>query len=184
MYIPTTKDITLSLYLDSLPIVPNIILLQSIEIILDVTIAGKSQLQVQNAEMSFSPHASPFQLSTPVMSKLRKTAEVQTVVVNSLSMKAKWVLRGIKIGTSVTFEKTTKEFNIEGKPTGSSGLNIADLIRALSSADLSVPSIISSLVVTTSNTFETNIIVCNCWQHRCLLSILKNIIRQRYSNSS
>ena len=160
---PATKDLTLSLSVDSLTIVPNIILLKSIEITLDVTFARKSQLQVQNEEMSFSPHTYQFQLSTPAMSEFKKTAEVQTLVVKSLSMKAKWILRGIKIGTSVTYEKPTEEIILEGKPTGYSGLNIVDLIGALSSAHLSVPSIISSLkltkVVATSNIFGTTVVL-------------------------
>ena len=140
---PATKHLSLSLSLDSLIIVPNIISLKNIEISLDVTITAKSQLEVQSTGNPFSPYKSPLELSSPAKSS--KLAEVQAIVVNSLSMKAKWVIRGIEISTSVTYDKTTKQINIEGKPSGSSGLSIVDLIKAISGSDLSVPSVISSL---------------------------------------
>ena len=58
------------------------------------------------------------------------------------------MIHDIEIDTSVTYSKETKHIYIEGGPSGSNGLSVTDLTKVLSGADLSIPSIISSLKLT------------------------------------
>ena len=150
---PATKDLFVSLRLDSLTLVPKIVSMKDIQISLDVNMQKQQLLstELQRAEMQkapISPYVTPFFLHSPATSASRKVAEVQAISIESLQMKAKWVIRGIEIDTSVTYDKGTKQIHIEGAPSGSNGLSITDLIKALSGTDLSVPSVISSLKLT------------------------------------
>ena len=149
---PATKDLFVSLRLDSLTLVPKIVSMKDIQISLDVNMNKQLiSAELQRAEMqkaSISPYVTPFHFHSPATSASRQIAEIQAVSIESLQMKGKWVIRGIEIDTSVTYSKETKQIHIEGAPSSSNGLSVTDLTKALSGADLSVPSVISSLKLT------------------------------------
>ena len=147
---PATKDLFVALRLDSLTLVPKIISMKDIQISLDVNMKQKQLLstELQRAEMQKAPIFSPFQLHSSITPASRQVAEIQAISTISLQMKGKWVIRGINIDTSVICDKGTKRIYIEGAPSGSNGLSVTDLTKALSLADLSVPSVISSLKLT------------------------------------
>ena len=60
-----------------------------------------------------------------------------------------WVICGIKILTTVTYDKQQKSFNIHGNADSNDGVNIADIIRGFTSDLIPVPSVLSSLKLTT-----------------------------------
>ena len=80
--------------------------------------------------------------------KISMNVVLQAINIESLQMKGKWVIHGIEIDTSVTYDKETKQIHIDGAPSGANGLSVTDLIKAFSGAKLSVPSVISSLKLT------------------------------------
>ena len=149
---PATKDLFVSLRLDSLTLVPKIVLMNDIQISLDVNMEKKrlmsAEIQRTNIEAPIAPHVTPFQIHSPVTSASSKVAEVQEVSIESFQMKGKWVIRGIEMDTRVTYDKKIKEMHIEGAPSGANGLSVTDLIKAFSGADLAVPSVVSSLKLT------------------------------------
>ena len=146
---PATKDLFVSLRLDSLTLVPKIVLMKDIQISLDVNMKKQQviSVQLQNTKGGgpISTYVTPFQFYS---SASRQGADIQAISIESLQMKGKWVIRGIEIDTSVTYDKETKQLHIEGAPSGTNGLSVTDLIKALSGADLSVPSVLSSLKLT------------------------------------
>ena len=146
---PATKDLFVSLYLQTLTLVPNIISMKEIMISLDVSLTS-SQLvqQLQAASLqSVQPYGYSYS-DTPGLSSLAERVETQAVTVNSLDMKGTWVIRDIQIQTNVMYDKQLDLLNIEGVANGGQGLSITDLIKAFSGADLTIPSAISSLKLT------------------------------------
>ena len=148
---PATKDLFVSLSLQTLTLVPNIISLKDIQISLDVRFeTGQLLSQELAVGQAVSPYVTPFDFESPATFKSREMAEVQaiSISINTFQMKGTWIIHGIGITTDVKYDKSTKELHFEGAPSNSNGLSITDLIKSLSSANLKVPSVISSLKLT------------------------------------
>ena len=147
---PATKDIFVSLSLQTLTLVPNMISLKDIQISLDVRFeTGQLLSQELAVGQAVSPYVTPFDFESPATFKSREMAEVQvSISMNTFQMKGTWFIHGIGITTDVTYDKSAKELNFEGVPSSSNNISITDLIKSLSSANLKVPSVISSLKLT------------------------------------
>ena len=148
---PATKDLFVSLQLDSLTIVPDILLIQELQISLDVSFAT-SQSQEASLQM-----AHPYRY---ISGYHHVNAELQAVTINTLDIAGIWVLGGNEIETTVMYDKQLQLFNIVGIANGGSGVSIADIIQAFSSSSLPLPSVLSSLnlnrvVATSSNEITT-----------------------------
>ena len=147
---PATKDLFVSLYLQTLTLVPNIISMKEITISLDTSLTS-SQLLAQQLQAASVQSVQPYGYSyyeTPGLSSFAERVETQAVTVNSLDMMGTWVIHDIQIQISVLYNKELNLLNIEGVANGGQGLSITDLIKAFSGADLTVPSAISSLKLT------------------------------------
>ena len=149
---PATRDLSLYLTLKSLTLVPSIVSMKNIVIYLDINM-GERQLETAALQMQkgpIPPYMTPFldDLQSPVLSKTQELSETQEISIESLKMEGKWVIHGIEIDTNVTYDKDAQAIHIDGIPAGSNGLSATELIKALSSSDLSVPSVISSLQLT------------------------------------
>ena len=138
-----TKDLFISLDLDSLTLVPDVLSLRQLKISLDVSLsAPKPALR----EVT-----------------MRTFANDQAVTINMLDISAIWDIRGIQIATAVTYDRDTKVFNLKGVANGGDGVSITEIIKAFSSSSIPVPSVISSLkltkVVATSSHQTTTVIL-------------------------
>ena len=162
---PATKDLFVSLYLQTLTLVPNIISMKERTISLDVSLTS-SQLLSQRLQAASLQSVQPYGYSyneTPGLSSLAERVETQEVTVNSLDMMGTWVIHDIQIQTSVLYNKELNLLNIEGVANGGQGLSITDLIKVFSGADLTVPSAISSpkltKVVAEASKDDTTVII-------------------------
>ena len=150
---PAIKNLFVSLYLETLTLVPDIITIKEIKISLDVSLTkGQSSVSMQVNPYSYSQYPPP------------QNAELQAVSINSLELEGTWVMRGIEIKTSVVYDKQSGNLLIEGVANNGSGLSITDLIKAFSNSDLSLPSVLSSLklqkvTALSSNSVTTVIII-------------------------
>ena len=124
VFTPATKDLFVSLYLETLTLVPNMISLKEIKISLD-------------------DHYENTAVSLPT-----DNAVLQAVNMNKLELGGKWVIGGLEIDTSVKYEKQSNQLIIEGVANGGNGLSITEIMKAFSNADLTVPSVISFLKLT------------------------------------
>ena len=141
---PSTKDLFISLYLDSLKLVPGIMLLEELHISLDVSLATGQSTEARLQMVQNHP----------------VNAELQTVSINTLDMSGIWVISGIEIRTTCMYDKQLNLLDIAGVASGGSGASITDIIQAFSSSSLPVPSVLSSLklhgaVATTSDEVTT-----------------------------
>ena len=135
---PTSKDLFISLSLDTLTLVSDVISIKDLKISLDTSMtSSKIQVLVQRDDL---------QTAWPYRGL---NAEDQAVSVNKLEISALWVICGIKILTTVTYDKQQKSFNIHGNADSNDGVNIADIIRGFTSDSIPVPSVLSSLKLTT-----------------------------------
>ena len=144
MFKPATKDLFVSLYLETLTLVPNMISLKEIKISLDTSMTSSQLLaqQLQRVSMQRIPYG---YYENTAVSLPTEDAVLQAVSVNKLELEGKWVIRGLEISTTVKYDKRSKQLIIEGVANGGNGLSITDIIKAFSNADLTVPSVISSL---------------------------------------
>ena len=147
VFTPATKDLFVSLYLETLTLVPNMISLKEIKISLDTSMTSSPIVVQQRQRVSMQRIPYGYYENTAV-SLPTDNAVVQAVSVNKLELEGKWVIRGLEIDTSVKYEKQPKQLIIEGVANGGNGLSITDIIKAFSNADLTVPSVISSLKLT------------------------------------
>ena len=130
---PATKNLFVSLQLETLTLVPNIISIREINISLDVSLTkSQSSVSVQVNPCSYQYY--PLQ-----------SAHLQAVSINSLKLEGTWVMRGIEVKTSVVYEKESSNLLIEGVANNGSGFSITDLIKAFTNSDLPLPSVLSSL---------------------------------------
>ena len=141
---PATKDLFVSLYLETLTLVPNMISLKEMKISLDTSMTSSQLLaqQLQRVRMQRLPYG---YYENTAISLPTEDAVLQAVSVNKLELEGKWVIRSLEISTSVKYDKRSKQLIIEGVANGGNGLSITDIIKAFSNADLTVPSVISSL---------------------------------------
>ena len=146
---PASKDLFISLHLDSLTLVPNIISMKDLKISLDISIAS-SQLLAVEVSMQVNPY------SDTATSLPTQNAELQAVTINSLDFKGKWVIHDIEIETSVTYDKESGQLVIEGQANNGNGFSVTNLIKALSGADLTVPSILSSIKLNKVKALSSN----------------------------
>ena len=153
---PTTKDLFVSLQLDSLTLVPDILSIQELQISLDVSLATS---QSQEARLQMVQPA-PYRYTSGFS---YVNAKLQAVSINTLDISGTWVLGGNEIETTVMYDKQLQLFNIVGIANGGSGVSIADIIQAFSSSSLPVPSVLSSLnlnkVVATSSNEVTTVVL-------------------------
>ena len=164
VFIPSTKDLYISLALDSLTIVPQIISLKDIKISLDQKVKTV-EVQVQNTDMlkhPISTYRTPFQLHSSAMIST-EIVTIQSMSIDNFLMNGKWVIHGVEIGTTSSYDKVMDEFTIAGAPTGDGSISIVDLIDALSGTTLSVPKVLSSLklktVVARTDSKETIVVL-------------------------
>ena len=145
-----TKDLFISLELDSLTLVPNILSVRELKISLDTSLTTKpKETQLQMVQ----PYNHPI-----------TNADDQAVTINTLDIMGTWDIRGIQIATSIMYNREMKLFNIEGVANGGEGVSIADIIRAFSSASVPTPSVLSSLkltkvIATSSNQMTTVVLI-------------------------
>ena len=138
LFKPTSKDLFISLSLDTLTLAPDVISIKDLKISLDTSMtSSKIQVLVQRDDL---------QAAWPYKGI---NANDQAVSVNKLEISALWVICGIKILTTVTYDKQQKSFNIHGNADSNDGVNIADIIRGFTSDSIPVPSVLSSLKLTT-----------------------------------
>ena len=161
---PAEKALFVSLYLQTLTLVPNMMSLKEITISLDTSMTS-SQLLAQQPQTVSMQNIQPYGYSyqdTPGLLSPEERVDTQAVSVNTLDMIGTWVIGGIEIETSVKYSKP-KQLNIIGVVNGGEGLSITDLIREFSGADLKFPSAISSLkltkVVAVSTQITTTVIL-------------------------
>ena len=137
---PTSKELFISLSLDILTLVPDVMSIKDLKISLDTSMpSGKSQVLVQEIQTNDLQTVWPYG---------DLNAEDQAVSVNKLEISALWVISGIKILTTVTYDKQQKSFNIHGNAE-SDGVSITDIIKGFTSDSIPVPSVLSSLKLTT-----------------------------------
>ena len=137
LFKPTSQDLFISLSLDTLTLVSDVISIKDLKISLDTSMtSSKIQVLVQRDNL---------QAAWPYRGL---NAEDQAVSVNKLEISALWVICGIKILTTVTYDKHQKSFNIHGN-ADSNDVSIADIIRGFTSDSIPVPSVLSSLKLTT-----------------------------------
>ena len=149
---PASKNLFISLSLDTLTLVPKAISIKDLNISLDTSLAGTTdQLLVQDMQM------------TDLQTYRDLIAEDQAISVNMLNISALWVIRGIKVKISLKYDKQQKLFNIHGNASSDGNISIADIIKGFSSSSLPVPSILSSIklskVIAISSDNATTIIL-------------------------
>ena len=130
---PASRNLVVSLYLETLTLVPNIASIEEIKIFLDASLT-RSQSLVSVQVNPYSYQYYPLQ-----------SAQLQAVSINSLKLEGTWVMRGIEVKTSVLYNKVSGNLIFKGIPNNGSGLNITDLIEAFTDSDLPLPSVLSSL---------------------------------------
>ena len=141
---PVTKNLFISLHLETLTLVPNIMSIREIEISLDSSLTkSQSLVSVQVNPHSYQYH--PFQ-----------SAQLQAVSINSLKLEGTWVMRGIEVKTSVVYDKESGNLLIEGVANNGNGLSITDLIKAFTNSDLPLPSVLSSLKLQNVTALSSN----------------------------
>ena len=152
---PATKDLFVSLQLDSLTLVPDILSIQELQISLDVSLATSQSQEARSQMVQPAPYRYTSGFS-------HVNAKLQAVSINTLDISGTWVLGGNEIETTVMYDKQLQLFNIVGIANGGSGVSIADIIQAFSSSSISLPlpSVLSSLnlnkvVATSSNEITT-----------------------------
>ena len=128
---PATKNLSISLYSETLILVPNIITMKEIKIVLDINLT-KSHPPV-HMQYVYSQYQ-------PIQSVV-----LQAVSINSPELEGNWMLHGIEINTSCVHDKQSGNLIIEGVPKNENVLNITDLNKVFSNSDLSFPSVLSSL---------------------------------------
>ena len=138
-----TKDLFISLELDTLTLVPDVLSLRQLKISLDVSLAAPKPALREVAVQTF--------------------ANDQAVTINMLDISAIWDIRGIQIATTVTYDRDTKLFYLKGVANGGNGVSVTEIIKAFSTSSIPVPSVISSLkltkVVATSSQQTTTVIL-------------------------
>ena len=154
---PVSKKLKVTLSTNTLTLVPNIITLNKLEVFLQLFF--KPKIVVQSSQMVHSvnmqinveqDYASRFGLHiSPLTSPLQETANAQVVNVEVLRMKGEWAIQGLRLVTKANYKTHTKELHIEGVSNSvkANSISVSDLIKGLSGAGLSVPSVISSLKV-------------------------------------
>ena len=132
---PSSNDLFILLYLDTLALVPDVMSIKDLKISLDTRMTS-SKIQVLDDLQTAWPYRDV-------------NAEDQAVSVNKLEISALWVIHGIKILTTVTYDKQQKLFYIHGNADSNDGVSIADIIRGFTSDSIPVPSVLSPLQLTT-----------------------------------
>ena len=131
---PATKDLSISLQLDSLTLIPDVLSIQELNISLDASLSTQAQKQ---------SHLS-YPLSFPNMN-----ADKQAVSINTLDISGVWIIQEIEIETNIMYNKEMQLFDINGVANGGQGASISDIIQAFSDSSIPVPSVLSSLKLTT-----------------------------------
>ena len=146
---PLTKDLSVSLYLSRLTIVPKVIALHEVHLSIDLSMeTSHTQSEKLVGQNYMSPYAVSFLYETPAEMETEETAVVQAVTINAFRIKATWLIRSIAIQTEVTYARDGNKLNFVGTPIGSRGLSITDVIKGLAGRDLKIPSVLSSLKLT------------------------------------
>ena len=131
---PVSKNLFISLSLDTLTLVPNSMSIKDLNISLDTSLASTTdQLPVQDMQM------------TDLQTYRDLIAQDQAISVNTLDISALWVIRGIKVKISLKYDKQQKLFKIHGNGNSNDSISIADIIKGFSGSSLPVPSILSSI---------------------------------------
>ena len=75
-------------------------------------------------------------------------ARDQAISINNLAITATWDIRGISIQTNIVYDKQAEMLNMNGVANAGQGVSIADIIQVFTTAKIPVPSVLSSLTVT------------------------------------
>lgn len=145
LFNPATKELFISLELDSLTVIPDVLSIKELKISLDVSMDTNTQMQ------------SPLTLPNELVNK-------EAVSINTLDISGTWVIGEIEFETTVMYNKEMNIFNIAGVANGGEGASITDIIQAFSSTSVPIPSVLSSLkltsvVATSSNDITTIILI-------------------------
>ena len=123
VYRPSPGQLLVSLNINSLTIIPKLLVLEEVAVSLEANITG-TRASAQNIR-DFTDYA-----------------EVQAMRVNELIIEGKWNLLGIKIATFVRYDGLTNKFSVKGTPpTNAKTLSISNLLSQFSTAKLKVPQV-------------------------------------------
>ena len=151
---PATKDLVLSMKLDSLKLIPGILSIEDLSITLDACLST-NQLEIQ-AEIDVYELVYPEDFTNEIVVD-------QGIKINTFEMSGTWIIQDVEIEIDVAYDKQSKMLNIEGIAEGGQGVGIADIIKAFTTADVPVLPVLSSLkltkvTATISNTVKTVIV--------------------------
>ena len=128
VYRPSPGQLLVSLNINSLTIIPKLLVLEEVAVSLEANITGaraSAQDHLQEMDRDFIDYA-----------------EVQAMRVNELIIEGKWNLLGIKIATFVRYDGLTNKFSVKGTPpTNAKTLSISNLLSQFSTAKLKVPQV-------------------------------------------
>ena len=128
VYQPSPGQLWVSLNINSLTIIPKLLVLEEVAVSLEANITGtraSTQDHLQEMDRDFIDYA-----------------EVQAMRVNELIIEGKWNLLGIKIATFVRYDGLTNKFSVKGTPpTNAKTLSISNLLSQFSTAKLKVPQV-------------------------------------------
>ena len=136
LYKPNSGKVLITLNVNSLTVVPNLLSLEEVKVLLDMKITGSNIAALQSFEQIEHESKSDF--------NLQENAKVQVLKVNKLMIEGKWKLLDMNITTFVKYNGNTRQFDIKGTPPlTSKSLSIGNLISKFSSVKLKLPQILS-----------------------------------------
>ena len=148
-----TKELMLSLELDTLALVPPVMTITVVKLRMTVDMVTGKLVAIQglgrSVDSSFNRLATTNTYAARLDLERPTAASDQAISINTMAITATWNIRGISIQTDIMYDKQAKIFNLNGVANGGQGASIADIIKAFSSASIPVPSVLSALKVTT-----------------------------------
>ena len=138
----STKELSLSLSLDTLTLVPNLISMKTLTFSL-VTHMTETQLFIQRVQHMSSPNKFTYYQPLAISG-----ADIQADSVPKFDFNGIWDINGEEFLTVVGYDKDLDQFEFIGAPLNSEEGGLESLIGAFSGADLSLPSPLASIQLT------------------------------------
>ena len=160
-YKPSSGKLLVSLSINSLTILPDLLNLDQVRVTVDMDITGSRA----SSEESFGTRDQQWDHSDHDVLDYQQNAVVQVIKLNELTMEGKWNLLNNYIAMFVRYDGKTGKFNIQGSPPiNAKSLSINNLISKFSTAKINLPQI-SSLklenirAVSSSSDVSTTLII-------------------------
>ena len=151
---PTSKVLYITMKLDSLTLIPDVLSIQGLRISLGTSFSS-SQLQSKDIIGDLSFYEYPLTYNNPKPNS-------QAFTLFTFDISGTWVLHRVEIQTTIVYDRETKVFRINGIGTHGKIISTADIIQTFSSTSVVLPSVLSSIiidsVVATSSDDETTIV--------------------------